>query len=226
MSPDLPDLRHAMACIGRRPAQSLVAAFKPTRFDDSDDFLLSIRPFTFDIYLVDMAQAGMGALELMGLIRRKCDAGIIAMSEQMAVDLAPALRSGADMVLAADASREHLSAAVSAVRRRLKAMQAASEEPVWVLFENRAVLESPGGARMSLSDTDLTIMKCFAAHPRVERSALIEALWGAGASGMDNALHATMYRLRKRIEQGSEAMAPVQAVSKVGYEFKAALTRK
>jgi len=38
-------------------------------------------------------------------------------------------------------------------------------------------------------------------------------------------LHATLYRLRKRIEQSGQSLVPVHAVARVGYEFRAPLVR-
>lgn len=58
---------------------------------------------------------------------------------------------------------------------------------------------------------------------RVQRRELLQALWGEQAGDMDNALQAMMYRLRRRIEQASRWPAPVHAVARVGYEFRAPL---
>lgn len=91
-------------------------------------------------------------------------------------------------------------------------------------MESQAKLETPDGATIPLSDTDLTILRCFVANGgKADRQALIERLWGAEAGAMDNALHATVYRLRKRIEQAGQTRAPLHAVSRVGYEFRAPL---
>jgi DNA-binding response OmpR family regulator len=41
----------------------------------------------------------------------------------------------------------------------------------------------------------------------------------------DNLLHATIYRLRRRIERATPTLVPLQSQSRVGYVFKATLSR-
>lgn len=194
-----------------------------TQFDDSDDFLLAPNAFDFNFFVVHLVQRGVRGIDLIRFIRRRSAAGMLALSNRAGDDFVAALDAGADMVLSQDAPVEHLSAAINAVQRRLRQAAPAA----WTLFEERAVLQAPDGTQIPLSDSDLAIMRCFAAADggRVDRQVLMEQLWGSHAASMDNALHATLFRLRKRIEQAGQALVPVHAVSKVGYEFRAPLVR-
>lgn len=200
-------------------------------FDDSDDFLLSPQPFDFDFYVVAAAQRGVRGLDLIRLIRRRSSAGLIALSETGDDDFAHLLDAGADMVVSATAPAAHLVAAIAAVRRRTSrpgaTSTAAAAQPGWQLRAAEAVLQAPDGTRIALSESDLLIMNCLAAAEdrRVDRRQLVEALWGADAGAMDNALHATVYRLRKRIENAGQVVVPVHAVARFGYEFRAPLSR-
>ena len=199
-----------------------------TRFDDSDDFLLSHRAFDFPFYVVCLAQQGVPGLDLIRLIRRRNNAGILAISNQEGEGFVSALEAGADMVLRRDAPEDHLQAAILAIQRRSgPGAQAAAQAP-WRLLEEQSILQAPDGTRISLGDSDLAVMRCFAHTEggRVARRALIESLWGDSADNMDNALHVTLYRLRKRIEQAGQPLVPVHSVSKVGYEFRAPLVRE
>lgn len=218
----------ALAWIGRgRPVPAALAGVS-TRFDDSDDFLLAPRAYEFDFYVVHLEQRGVRGLDLLRLIRRASAAGVLVLGRGGAGELAQALDSGADMLLARGATDDDVCAAVAAVHRRSgpSASPGLSGRP-WTLLEQSATLQAPDGTGIALSQSDLALVKCFADSKdgKVDRQVLVERLWGARAGSMENALHATVYRLRKRIEQAGQALVPVHSVAKVGYEFRAPLVR-
>ena len=215
----------ALVWIGCALARPWPQAASMVRFDDSDDFLLSPQAFDFPFYVVRVEQQGVSGLDLIRLIRRRSSVGILAISNLEGDGFVAALEAGADMVLRQDVPENHLRAAIHAIQRRSEfGVQAAPHAP-WRLLEDQAVLQAPDGTRIALGDSDLAIMRCFvrAEGSPVVRSALIESLWGHGAKDMNNALHVTLYRLRKRIEQAGQPQAPGHSVPKVGYEFRAPL---
>lgn len=108
----------ALAWIGHAPAPPWPDAANMTRFDDSDDFLLSHRAFDFPFYVVCLEQQGVPGLDLIRLIRRRNNAGILAISNQEGEGFVSALEAGADMVLRRDAPEDHLQAAILAIQRR------------------------------------------------------------------------------------------------------------
>jgi two-component system, OmpR family, response regulator len=93
----------------------------------------------------------------------------------------------------------------------------------------RHLLTTPGGARVSLSEHERAVMEAFseaAGHP-VARDALAERLWGETARApSSNALHAVIYRLRRRVEEESGTPMPLRSVPGAGYEFNAPLVRE
>lgn len=221
----------SLAWIGQAGSAPRALPDAVTRFDDSDDFLLASGAYDFDFYVVALAQRGVRGIDLIRLIRRRSMAGIVALADEAQEEFALALDSGADMVLRADAPADHLVAGVAAVRRRLQqSMPASAGAPrPWTLLEERSALQAPDGTQIPLSEGDLAIVACFADAEggKVERRVLMERLWGADVARVspENALHATLYRLRKRIEQAGQAFVPVHAVARVGYEFRAPLVR-
>ena len=223
--------RSTLAWIGQAAHVPRALADAVTRFEDSDDFLLSPGAYDFDFYVVALAQRGVRGIDLIRLMRRRTAAGIVALADDVRGELVQALDSGADMVLPADAPADHLVAGVAAVRRRLQQAvpASASASRPWTLLEERGALLAPDGTQIPLSESDLAIVSCFAdaSGGKVERRVLVERLWGREAAhvGTENALHATLYRLRKRIEQAGQAFVPVHAVARVGYEFRAPLVR-
>lgn len=197
--------------------------FKVCFFEDSDDFLLAPDTFDFDFFIIGLPQKGVAGLDLIRLVRRRSNAGVLAMCKRPDEELVACLEAGADMVLDWAAPETHLIAAVNAVLRRSAQGDPAGQGP-WTLRPDKALLETPKGKEISLSGSDLTILRCLASEGgKVERAVLIKALWGHDNGAMDNALHATLYRLRKRIEQVGDMVAPLHAVAKVGYEFRAPL---
>ena len=85
---------------------------------------------------------------------------------------------------------------------------------------------APDGATIRLSPSELTVLSMLvdANGTVVPRAALVERLWGTSAeASTDGALHAALYRLRKRVEKAGQALWPLHAVSGVGYEFRASL---
>ncbi len=194
-------------------------------FDDGDDFLLSPQAFDFPLYGVCLEQQGVSGQDLIRLIRRRSPAGILAISNQHGDGFVAALEAGADMVLRQDAPPDHLLAAFHALERRTLSGAPATPRTPWTLLDAQSVLLAPDGTRIPLGDSDRTLLRCFAraGNGRVVRRVLIENLWGKEAGAMDNALHVTLYRLRKRIEQAGQSPVPVHSVSRVGYEFRAPL---
>lgn len=127
------------------------------------------------------------------------------------------------MYLAKPMPHGRLALAVTAVQRRVAAsLQSASE---WRLDQKARVLTTPDGAALSLSKADLVVMKCFleASDRMVPAVQLCRRLGRAEDHRMDNLLHATIYRLRRRISKATTCMPPLQSERGVGYVFRARL---
>jgi two-component system, OmpR family, response regulator len=78
---------------------------------------------------------------------------------------------------------------------------------------------------VELSASDLVVMDCFIeAHgASVTRADLCRRLGRELTIRNYNWLHATIYRLRRRIERATNEVLPVQSQSRVGYVFRAEL---
>lgn len=213
----------ALAWIGLHGTAARVGAWAVLHFEDSDDFLLSGVAHRFGAYVVESRQRGVSGLDLLRLVRRRSDAAVLLLSAEPLQDFMPGLQSGADMVLGLDAPLEHVAAALAAVERRRGQAQSATGS--WMLDRQQLRLLAPDGTEIALTDSDVVILQAVADAPdqRVPRELLLQRLWGADGAGMDNALHATVYRLRKRIEKNGRLLSPLQAVARVGYEFRARL---
>lgn len=193
-------------------------------FADSDDLLTSDGAFEHEFYVVDLMLPGINGLDLLRLLRKRTNAGILVVSGKLGSDVfGQVIEAGADMLLVKPATFEQILTGIRAIYRR--SGRGGSQQEVWVLDAAHATLRAPDGAVIELSPTDLQVMESLLEHPgqTVGRDELTRRL---GLDAEDpNALHATIYRLRRRIERATPALVPLQSRSRQGYLFKAELRR-
>jgi len=193
-------------------------------FPDSSDLLASESPFGYEFYVVDLMLPGVVGDELIRILRRRTDAGVLVVSGKVGASTFEAVvDAGADMYLEKPVSLEQIQLVIRALQRR--AVMRGQREQSWVVDLRASQLQAPDGAKVELSDTDLTVLRCFldAEGGIVTRDTLIQRLGRDGASTLDNTLHATIYRLRRRIEKASKSLVPLQSEPRVGYVFRAPL---
>jgi DNA-binding response OmpR family regulator len=193
-------------------------------FPDSSDLLASESPFGYEFYVVDLMLPGVVGDELIRILRRRTDAGVLVVSGKVgASTFEGVVDAGADMYLEKPVSLEQILLVIKALQRR--AVMRGQREQSWSVDLRASQLLAPDGARVDLSDTDLTVMRCFldADGGIVTRETLIQRLGRDDANTLDNTLHATIYRLRRRIEKASKSLVPLQSEPRVGYIFRAPL---
>lgn len=195
-------------------------------FGSSGELLASPRAFLFDFYVVDLAMPGIDGLALIALLRRRTGAAVLVVSGRMEANVFESVvNAGADMYLAKPVRFDQVALAIRALfRRTTLAIEQAS---MWRLDSPGRRLIAPDGAVVDLGDSDLAILECFAAAPGqiLTREALRKSVGYSEGGESDNALTATIYRLRRRIERATPTVVPLQAQSRVGYLFKANLVR-
>jgi DNA-binding response OmpR family regulator len=194
------------------------------RFSDSNDLLADHAPYDFDFYVVDLTLPGVDGVELIRILRRRTSAGVLVVSGRLAPDVFESvINAGADMYLAKPVQFEQVTLAVKAVQRRAVITQ--EQVSSWKLDRRASELIAPDGARIALSETDLAVMDCFAEAngSSVSRTTLRQRLGRPEDDASDNVLHATIYRLRRRIERATPVLVPLQSQSRVGYVFRASL---
>lgn len=206
-------------------------------FGDSNDLIANQRLYGFDFYIVDLMLPGVDGAELIKVLRRRTQAGVVVVSGKLAPDVfRHVVTAGADMYLTKPVHFEQVALAVSAVQRRVS-LAKPSAQAVWRLDSVNKELVAPDSARISLSDADVVVMSCLAdsdgdAVTRAQLSARLEARFGQRGSDGGNTgpadgdgLNAVIYRLRRRIERATPLLVPLQSKSRVGYVFRAPLQR-
>ncbi|WP_284617147.1 response regulator transcription factor [Aquabacterium humicola] len=194
-------------------------------FHDSDEFLTSPQAFEFEFYVIDLMLPGIDGVDLIRLVRRRGNAGIVVVSGRMDADVFDSvMRNGADMHLMKPVRMEQVALAIEAVQRRIEAGRA--QAGAWRLDRKARQLIAPEGTRIDLSDNNLAVIECFvdAQGETVTHGMLCERLGRDPAQEADNLLHAAIYRLRRRIERATPASVPLQVEPRVGYAFRGTLT--
>lgn len=197
-----------------------------TVFNSADDLLVSETAYGFDFYLVDLDLPGVSGLDLVRLLRRRLQTGIIVItgsSEPEVVDAV--LDAGTDMYVLKPATNEEIGIAVRAiVGRNARTARATS---TWRLHARGRTLTTPSGVSLTLGDNDWTVMNALAdsSNQTVSHAELCRLLGREGSDEAANWLHATIYRLRRRAEAASSEPLPLQSQSRVGYTFRAPLLR-
>ena len=195
-------------------------------YADSSDLLADLSPYQHEFYVVDLMLPGVDGVELIRILRKRTDAGILVVSGRLGPEVfAQVITTGADMFLNKPVTFEQVELAVRAVHRRI--VMTATQSSAWKLNRQQSTLTTPDGNPVELSPTDLSLMECFleANGAVVSREDLAKRLGLVVGSESSNNLHATIYRLRRRIERVTPLAVPLQSQQRVGYVFKAPLVR-
>lgn len=196
-------------------------------FGDSNDLLAHADAFGYGFYVVDLMLPGIDGVDLIKVLRRRTNAGLLVVSGRLGSGVfGDVVSAGADMYLAKPVRFEQVAVALEAVQRRVG--NASGTLADWTLDRAARQLVAPDGVRVDLSALDVAVLECFvaAAGEVVTREALRRRIGRPDDDdGTDN-LSATIYRLRRRIERATPALVPLQAKSRVGYLFRAPLTAR
>jgi two-component system, OmpR family, response regulator len=194
-------------------------------YDNPAAFLADPDAYRYDFYVVDLGLPAVDGVELIKILRLRTNAGVLVVSGRSAPDVfASVVKAGADMYLSKPVQFEQVALAIEAVHRR-SARSGLADAP-WRLDGRTRELIAPDGMRVALSETDLSVMRCFvqAAGEPVTRETLSAQLGYALEDSATGALNAAIFRLRRRIERATALPVPLQAKSRLGYQFRAPLS--
>jgi DNA-binding response OmpR family regulator len=195
-----------------------------TVFADSNDLLADEGAYGFEFYVVDLMLPGINGLDLINVIRRRSDVGLLVVSGHLGPQVyRQVVNAGADMYLAKPVQFEQVITAIEAVQRR--ASPARQTEAQWTLDRRARQLIAPDGAGVDLSEIDMSVLSCLlvAKGEPVTRDALCRALGRTPDGQAPDGLNAIVFRLRRRIERATPIVAPLQSKARVGYVFRAPL---
>ncbi len=195
-----------------------------TTFLDSADLLACRDPYGFEFYVTDLMLPSVDGVDLITVLRRRTNAGVLVVSGRLAADtFRRVVKAGADMYLSKPVQYEQVAVAIEAVQRRVGAND--SLQNTWRLDRRAGQLVAPDGVRVAMSARDLALLECFlnADGEVVARETLLKSLGGASDQEISGGLNGTIFRLRRRIERATPAPVPLTAKSGVGYVFRGSL---
>jgi two-component system, OmpR family, response regulator len=193
-------------------------------FPDGADLLAHTDPYAYGFYVTDLMLPSIGGTDLIKVLRRRTNAGILVVSGRLAADtFKDVITAGADMYLTKPVQFEQVALAIGAVQRRAGATNPL--ENTWRLDRRIGQLVAPNGARIELSEADRSLLECFveAGGEVVPRASLLQHLIATSTSEASGDLNAVVFRLRRRIERATSGPVPLQTKSGVGYAFRAPL---
>lgn len=192
-------------------------------FADSNELLAHQSAFDFEFYVTDLMLPGVQGTELIKVLRRRSNAGVVVVSGRLAPEtFKETIVAGADMYLSKPVQFEQVALVIEAVQRRIGADR--PNQNAWRLDRKARLLVAPDGARIDLSEVDCALMECFveADAEVVDRETLLQRS-GKDSESAPGGLNATIFRLRRRIERATPSNVPLQTKSGIGYAFRAPL---
>ena len=151
------------------------------RFDDSNALLADPEAFDFEFYLIDLMLPGVQGTELIKILRRRTEAGIVVVSGRLGPEVfGEVITAGADMYLVKPVQFEQVALAIGAVQRRV--VRPGSADSLWKFDAAAGELIAPDGIRIQLSDADQLLIECFvkADGQPVTREALLAVIGPRG----------------------------------------------
>jgi two-component system KDP operon response regulator KdpE len=188
-------------------------------FATAEALLKSKRLSSFDFYILDLGLPGIDGVDLITLIRGQTSAGILVISGRMGADaFNSALTAGADMFINKPVRFDQVFNAIASVCRRTSLKSNASTP--WRLDSRRSQFVSPSGSAIELTPVELKILSSLCAdfNNPMSRQDLADAA-GIVQNIDDRNLDSAIFRLRRKIENGTDQPSPLKTVHGLGYQI-------
>ena len=188
-------------------------------FANAEALLKSDKLSSFDFYILDLGLPGIDGIDLITLIRGQTSAGILVISGRMGADaFNSALTAGADMFINKPVRFDQVYNAIASVCRRTSLKSTASSP--WQLDGRRSQFISPSGSVVDLTPVELKILSslCDDINKPMSRQALADAA-GIIQNIDDRNLDSAIFRLRRKIENGTDQPSPLKTVHGLGYQI-------
>jgi two-component system response regulator MprA len=179
---------------------------------------------TPDLIILDWMMPKMDGITFLGHLREVRNQVVVLMlTARDAIDnRVEGLESGADDYLVKPFAPAELVARVHALLRRIEP----KKDDVTMNYANIALNPSTrdvtrGDQQIQLTVTEFNLLRYFMQHPRqvLERSQILNEIWGYDFGGDDNVLEIYVGYLRKKLESLGEARV-IQTVRGVGYVLR------
>lgn len=182
----------------------------------------------FDVVLLDIMMPGIDGFSVCEKIRAASGTiGIIMLSaKSQEMDKVRGLMTGADDYITKPFSPSELLARVDAIYRRVSMAQNGKEQkdelesgPFKLNIKSRTLTKD--GELIDLTQVEFQIIELFIKNPNtaLDRSAILEEVWGANYYGDVKIVDVNIRRLRMKIEEEPSAPEYLQTVWGYGYKW-------
>ena len=194
---------------------------KVTSFASGDEFLAAGNITTYDFFIIDLGLPGIDGVDLIMIVRRQSNAGVIIISGRMGPDAFNAgLSAGANMFINKPVRFDQVVQAIKTV----SASNFNSETGVvsWELVPDESKLTCSKGPSVHLTPLELLILKALITNGEAGGNRkMICAQLGMDDKSSARNLDAAIFRLRKKIENTTKRVSPIRTLHGVGYVLTA-----
>ena len=181
----------------------------------------------YDLVLLDIMLPGLNGLEVLRRIRKENERlpVILLTARDTTMDKVSGLDSGADDYVTKPFAIEELLARIrTALRKHAKAAAAPAEENAYTVQDVRLEKDARrvlvNGAEVKLTRKEFDLLECLMEHRGkvMDRSSLLEQVWGYDFAGETNSVDVVVRFLRSKIDE-PYGLTLIETVRGVGYRI-------
>lgn len=182
----------------------------------------------YDLVLLDIMLPGLNGLEVLRRIRKENERlpVILLTARDTTMDKVSGLDSGADDYVTKPFAIEELLARIrTALRKHAKAATAPAEENAYTVQDVRLEKDARrvlvNGAEVKLTRKEFDLLECLMEHRGkvMDRSSLLEQVWGYDFAGETNSVDVVVRFLRSKIDE-PYGLTLIETVRGVGYVIR------
>ena len=184
----------------------------------------------YDLVLLDIMLPGLNGLEVLRRIRKENERlpVILLTARDTTMDKVSGLDSGADDYVTKPFAIEELLARIrTALRKHAKAAAAPAAENAYMVQDVRLEKDARrvlvNGAEVKLTRKEFDLLECLMEHRGkvMDRSSLLEQVWGYDFAGETNSVDVVVRFLRSKIDE-PYGLTLIETVRGVGYVIRRA----
>ena len=182
----------------------------------------------YDLVLLDIMLPGLNGLEVLRRIRKENERlpVIMVTARDSVMDKVAGLDSGADDYITKPFAIEELLARIrTALRKHAKAAAAPAEENAYTVQDVRLEKDARrvlvNGTEVKLTRKEFDLLECLMEHRGkvMDRSSLLEQVWGYDFAGETNSVDVVVRFLRSKIDE-PYGLTLIETVRGVGYRLE------
>ena len=182
----------------------------------------------YDLVLLDIMLPGLNGLEVLRRIRKENERlpVILLTARDTTMDKVSGLDSGADDYVTKPFAIEELLARIrTALRKHAKAAAVPAEENAYTVQDVRLEKDARrvlvNGAEVKLTRKEFDLLECLMEHRGkvMDRSSLLEQVWGYDFAGETNSVDVVVRFLRSKIDE-PYGLTLIETVRGVGYVIR------